>query len=90
VQGYRFNYLPVEKPFQPNIFASRVGEHGVYQGTRYWSHMNHLKHYYYSILLILIYEYQYINININININIYIYISIIIVKDKIKNKLTDK
>lgn len=35
VQGYRFNYLPVDQPFHPNIFASRVGEHGVYNGHAY-------------------------------------------------------
>lgn len=34
-QGYKFNYLPAERPYQPEIFASRVGEHGVYNGVRY-------------------------------------------------------
>lgn len=33
--GYRFNYLPPERPYQPDIFASRVGEHGVHNGNRY-------------------------------------------------------
>lgn len=34
-QNYRFNYLPVNEPYRPNIFASRVGTSGVYQGARY-------------------------------------------------------
>lgn len=34
-EGYRFNYLPVNEPFRPEVFASRVGEHGVYRGNRY-------------------------------------------------------
>lgn len=33
--GYKFNYLPVDKPFEPDVFASRVGEHGVHHGHRY-------------------------------------------------------
>lgn len=34
-QGYRFNYLPADRSFEPDIFASRVGEHGVHHGHRY-------------------------------------------------------
>lgn len=34
-QGYRFNYLPPERPYQPNIFASRVGEAIIHNG-RQW------------------------------------------------------
>lgn len=33
--GYRFNYLPVDEPYHPDVFASRIGEHGVYHGHRY-------------------------------------------------------
>jgi len=36
VEGYKFNYLPVNEPYRPNIFASRVGEHGIHSsGVRY-------------------------------------------------------
>lgn len=34
-QGYRFNYIPPKKPYHPDIFASRVGDHGVHHGVRY-------------------------------------------------------
>lgn len=34
-QGYRFNYLPVDRTYEPEIFGSRVGEHGVYKGHRF-------------------------------------------------------
>jgi hypothetical protein len=33
--GYRFNYLPVNEPYHPDIFASRVGEHGTHRGVNY-------------------------------------------------------
>lgn len=33
--GYKFNYLPVDKPYEPDVFASRVGEHGTHHGHRY-------------------------------------------------------
>lgn len=35
IRGYRFNYIPPTQPYHPDIFASRVGEHGVHQGVRY-------------------------------------------------------
>ena len=34
-QGYRFNYLQYNEPYNPDIFASRVGEHGVHRGVPY-------------------------------------------------------
>jgi hypothetical protein len=33
--GYMFNYLPASRTFEPDIFASRVGEHGVHKGNYY-------------------------------------------------------
>lgn len=33
--GYRFNYIPPEQPYHPDIFASRMGEHGVHHGHHY-------------------------------------------------------
>ena len=33
--GFKFNYLPVDKPFEPDVFASRHGEHGTHHGHHY-------------------------------------------------------
>lgn len=33
--GYRFNYIPPEQYYHPDIFASRVGEHGYLRGHHY-------------------------------------------------------
>ena len=35
-QGFKFNYLPVDEPYHPDVFASRVGEHGSHHGHKYW------------------------------------------------------
>ena len=34
-QGFKFNYLPVDEPYHPDVFASRVGEHGSHHGHKY-------------------------------------------------------
>lgn len=35
MHGYRFNYIPPKEPYHPDIFASRMGEHGVHHGVNY-------------------------------------------------------